>query len=238
MNENLSYYDFLIGESNKDAAELCFNAANGTSDGGKILFIHGESGCGKTHLLNATLAMFRENHAEDKLAESVTLEKLVEDYLQAVNRSAVPFFVSRCTANKLFLVDDVGFLIGKEATQDELGTLFIRMADSGASVILFSEYGADRFAGFAEMVNDPRFSAAQMEKADAQMRARALDKILADENITITGKTHDYIVNASGKDISALRAYVKQLEFASRVYGTVSDGKAVALSEVFYEKDV
>ncbi len=236
MSENLCFYDFFVSESNRVATELCFNTVNGPTEEGKILFISGDSGCGKTHLLNAAYRMFQEHNPDGK-AVMVTLEQLVEDYILIIDSSDVKLFWEKYSDINLLMVDDVGFLIGKNATQEELADIFKRMADSGTKVILCSEYGRERFEAFEKyLFNYPKCTVARMEKADAQLRAYVLDKILADENITLSSDIRDYIINGSDKELSGIRAYVLRLGLSEILYGTVQDGKAVNLTRVYYDE--
>lgn len=235
MNEKLCCYDFLISKCNSEAAGLCFSTANGTNSDGRVLFVHGASGSGKTHLLNTTLRLFRETFPWEKVT-AVTLNELVADYIKDINCQSKPRFIRKCAENKLLLIDDVGFLVGKTATQEDLSVVFSDMALSGSTVILFSEYGPERFTAFEKMFDSAYCLIAGLEKADDRLKERFLEKALADAGISATEEDRKEILKKEGKELSLLNAYVLKLRLRVAVAGSVQDGKAVNLSRVFYDE--
>lgn len=235
MNENLCCYGFLIGKSNKEAAEACFGAVRDASEDGKIILVYGESGCGKTQLMNATHKLFRENFPNEKTT-TVTLEQLVEAYMGAIDSGNKADFDRKCAENKLLLLDDVGFLAGKTSTQESLTALFKSMALSGSTVILFSEYSPKRFGAFDDLLCSPGYTVVQIKKADAKLRKSFLDKCLSDADISASPEDKKRVFRICGKDFSSINAYVLKLSLSLMLSGSARNGKAVGFSGVLYDE--
>lgn len=235
MNENLCCYDFLIGNSNAEAAAACFGAVKCTSDSGRVIFVYGKSGCGKTHLLNATYRLFREKFPQHK-ATAVTIEELVENHMKSIDSCTAERFADAYAENKLLLVDDFGFLVGKVSTQESLAQIFKVMSLSGSTVIVFSEYAPECFSTFDNPICTATYKVVKIGNPDAQLLERFLDKRLEEENISLSASDRKRAAENCGKDFSSINAYVLKLNLNLLLSGSVRNGKAVGLSGVLYDE--
>ena len=138
LNPRYTFDHFVIGKSNELAAAAAQAASQAPGKVYNPLFLYGETGLGKTHLMQAV--------AHDILVRAPNLrvafvgtEQFTNDYVSAVQGRAMPDFRRRYREIDLLLVDDVQFLKGKEATQEEFFHTFNALYEAGRQIILTSD---------------------------------------------------------------------------------------------------
>ena len=130
--------DFVVGASNRmafAAAEMAVARLGELSP----LVIHGPSGVGKTHLLEAVCSRFRDLHP-DKTVVFLSGEQFTTGFLQALHGSGLPGFRRTCRAADLLVIDDLQFFVGKRATIQELQQTIDAVQRQGSQLI----FGCDR----------------------------------------------------------------------------------------------
>lgn len=127
---------FVVGPSN----QLAHAAALAAADGGGIaynpLFIYGDVGLGKTHLLHA---IAHRASGAGRAAHYLTAEEFTRNYLGAIRDKTVPAFRDRLLTARLLLIDDVQLLAGKEATQEALFHTFNDLQRAGGFLVMASD---------------------------------------------------------------------------------------------------
>jgi chromosomal replication initiator protein len=192
LNPRLSFDTFIVGQSNRlaQAAALC--VAENAGEGYNPLFIHGESGLGKTHLLNA-IGLHVKEHSPDLVVRYMTVERFTGEFIEGIKANRLEGFKRRYRACSLLLVDDVQFLEGKDATQEEFFHTFNEVTTGRGQVVLTAdrhpggiptlpERLLSRFkSGLVADLQAPEFEtrvAILRKKAEAQ-RATVPDDVLA-----------------------------------------------------------
>jgi chromosomal replication initiator protein len=132
----------ILGASNRlavAAAKAVINAPAAAHDPGSgPLFLHGPCGVGKTHILHAAAAAFRDAHPA-AVVRILTGEQFTNEFIAAVKNNTLEAFRRHVRRVHLLCVDDVHFLAAKEATQRELLHTFDQLAGSGARILLASD---------------------------------------------------------------------------------------------------
>jgi chromosomal replication initiator protein len=130
--------DFIPGEPNE--LPLLAAAQVGQSPGGRYnpLFFYGNHGCGKTHLLEGIYCDVRRRHPTLK-SVYLTAEAFTNYFTQALRGHALPGFRDRFRTCDVLLVDDVDFLDGKTATQEEFLHTFDQLVRNGRQVVVASD---------------------------------------------------------------------------------------------------
>ncbi|MBI1372807.1 MAG: hypothetical protein GC159_08610 [Phycisphaera sp.] len=129
--------DYVVGASN----ELAFTAACRSAEdnaGIDTLFIHGSCGLGKTHLLQGLCHRFAEQHPGAVWAYT-TAEQFTNEYIHAVRNNRLTALRHKLRRLDLLAVDDVHFLNGKSATQNEFMHTFDAIEQSGAKLVMASD---------------------------------------------------------------------------------------------------
>ena len=136
--EDFTFETFVVGPSNK----LAYAAAHAVSDRPGVnynpLFIYGDSGLGKTHLIYAICGRIRQNHPDYKLLY-VKGEEFANELILAIRNGTTAEFKEKYRQADLLAVDDIQFIAGKESTQEEFFHTFNSLYECGKQIILTSD---------------------------------------------------------------------------------------------------
>ena len=137
--DGYTFENFIVGKSN----EYAYAAAKGVvkNPGSKVynpLFIYGNSGLGKTHLLCAIGTAIHENLPDAKIA-FVKGEEFTNQMVRSIREGTADEFRQKYRGVDLFLVDDIQFIAGKEATQEEFFHTFNSIYEAGHQIVITSD---------------------------------------------------------------------------------------------------
>jgi chromosomal replication initiator protein len=146
LSSRYTFNHFVIGKSN----ELAYAAADAVAQApGKVynpLFIYGETGLGKTHLMQAVAHEILRRNASTRILYIGT-EQFTNEYIAAIQGRTTQDFRRRFRETDLLLVDDVHFLKGKEATQEEFFHTFNALYEAGRQIIMTSDRSPSEIPG-------------------------------------------------------------------------------------------
>ena len=129
---------FVVGPSNKFAHAAAVAVAENPGKAYNPLFIYGNSGLGKTHLLLANGEEIHARHPEKKIAY-VKGDDFTNQMIQSVQSGTAEEFRQKYRNVDLFLVDDVQFIAGKQATQEEFFHTFNNIYEAGHQIVITSD---------------------------------------------------------------------------------------------------
>jgi chromosomal replication initiator protein len=138
LSERYTFGNFVIGKSNELAAAAAQGAAAAPGKVYNPLFIYGDTGLGKTHLMQAVAHDILQRAPETRI-RYVGSEQFTNELVQSIQERSTQAFRRRYRETDLLLVDDVHFLRGKEATQEEFFHTFNALYEAGRQIVLTSD---------------------------------------------------------------------------------------------------
>lgn len=149
--DKLTFDNFIKGKSNELAYACCTAVANKADGGGdnnnmfNPLFIYGDSGLGKTHLMKAIEAQVRQNHPEMNLIYTTT-ENFTNEFVQALSERSTTEFHNKYRSADYLLIDDIQFIINKDAVQEEFFHTFNDLYNAGKQIVLTSDIAPSKIS--------------------------------------------------------------------------------------------
>jgi chromosomal replication initiator protein len=138
LSDRYTFDHFVIGKSNELAAAAAHAAAQAPGKVYNPLFLYGDTGLGKTHLMQAVAHEIQTRKPDTRIA-FVGTEQFTNDLVASIQGRTTQDFRRRYREIDLLLIDDVHFLKGKEATQEEFFHTFNALYEAGRQIILTSD---------------------------------------------------------------------------------------------------
>ena len=129
---------FIVGNSNRFAHNAAYAVSQNPGSAYNPLFIYGNSGLGKTHLLLAIGQAIRERNPSTKIAY-VKGDDFTNQLLKSIKEGTGEEFRLKYRNVDLFLVDDIQFIAGKQATQEEFFHTFTNIYEAGHQIVITSD---------------------------------------------------------------------------------------------------
>ncbi len=215
---------FIVGPSNQVAYECALDVAQNPGGRYNPLFIHGHVGLGKTHLLQGLCRRFAKEHGAARWAY-LTGEEFTNEFLVALRSNKVDTFRRRIRDLDLLVIDDVHFLSGKKATQEEFLHTFNAVEAMGKQVVMASDSHPKMIASFGEsLVN--RFVSGMVVRVDApnrMMRADLLRTLAARQNVKLGDETIEWIATRVTQNVRELEGAITRMAAHVRLVGRAAD---------------
>ncbi|MBP6912000.1 MAG: chromosomal replication initiator protein DnaA [Candidatus Pacebacteria bacterium] len=181
LNPKYTFESFIVGDFN----ELAYAASQAivSNPGGAYnpLFVYGDTGLGKTHLLQATGNMLKSRYSDCKVFYT-TLEKFAMDYVSSVQNNKPNLFKEKYRKYDALIIDDIQFITGKDKTQEELFHLFNELYEHNKQIIFSSDKHPNFISGLEERLKS-RFAAGMIvniNNPEYESRVAIIKEKLAD----------------------------------------------------------
>lgn len=214
-NENYEFtFDtFIVGPSNKFAHAASMAVANKPAALYNPLFIYGNSGLGKTHLLYAIRNEISHTHPEMDIVY-IKGDEFTNELIEAIRRGTTGDFHQRYRHADVLLVDDIQFIAGKESTQEEFFHTFNTLYEAKKQIVLTSDRPPKDIATLEERLLT-RFEwglTADIQPPDFETRIAIIKRKAELLQIELPDNVIEYIANRLKNNIRQLEGAVKKMK--------------------------
>lgn len=212
-SDNLfTFENFIVGGSNKFAHAASIAVANNPGGAYNPLFIYGNSGLGKTHLLKAIKNEVEKNNPKLKVS-FVTCEDFTNEFLELLRAGKGPEFRNRYRPVDVLLIDDIQFIGGKIQTEEEFLNTFNSLYENNKQIVLTSDRPPKEIQSLADRLRT-RFESgllADIQQPDYETRVAIVKKKGTNYNIEIPDDVAEYIATRLKNNTRQLEGAVKKL---------------------------
>ncbi len=217
LNARNTFETFVVGNNNQMAHAAGMAVAQAPAQAYNPLFIYGDTGLGKTHLMHAIGHAILRNNADSRVAYLST-EKFTNEFIQALQENSLTKFRQRYRHVDVLLIDDVQFLAGKERIQEEFFHTFNDLFESGKQVVISSDRRASEIQKLeARLVS--RFEwglPADIQPPDYETRLAIIRSKAASLKFDIPAPILNFIAQNISKNIRRLEgALIKVASYSS-----------------------
>lgn len=212
LNPRYLFDSFVIGPFN----ELAFAASQAIIKQPGIvynpLFIYGNTGHGKTHLIQA-IGNHIKNIYKDKKVFYLTSENFASEYINSVQQNKVGIFKDKYKKYDVLIMDDIQFLSNKEKTQEELFHLFNTLYDNNKQIIFSSDKHPNYIPHLEERLKS-RFNQGMIvdiPKPDTEARKAILEKKAGQMNLVLANEILDFLAENIDGNIRELEGILKSI---------------------------
>lgn len=217
LNPKYSFDNFVIGGSNRFAHAAAVAVAEAPAKAYNPLFIYGESGLGKTHLLHA-IGHYAESLYPGIRVRYVSSEEFTNDFINSIANNRASVFQSRYREIDILLIDDIQFLQGKDSTQEAFFHTFNTLHDHNKQVVITSDLPPKHLTGFEDRMRS-RFEwglITDVQAPDLETRIAILRKKAQSEKLQIGNDILEYMATKVSSNIRELEGtLIRVTAFAS-----------------------
>ena len=216
LNSDYTFAQFVRGASNHLAYAASMAVAEAPGKAYNPLFIYGSVGLGKTHLLQA-IGNFVISSGLPRTVVYTTSERFAIELISAIRNNTTPSFREKYRRIDLLLIDDVHFLEGKEATQEELFHTFNELYGNEKQIVLSSDRPPEDLAGLQErLVSRFRWGlVADIQAPDLETRIAILREKASHRGLQVNDDILELIASRISSNVRALEgALVKAIACA------------------------
>ncbi|CAB4538800.1 unannotated protein [freshwater metagenome] len=217
LNPKYTFDTFVIGSSNRFAHAAAIAVAEVPAQAYNPLFIYGESGLGKTHLLHA-IGHYTRNLNPRARVRYVSSEEFTNDFINSIRDDKAQAFQKRYRDIDVLLVDDVQFLQGKVQTQEEFFHTFNTLHNANKQIVVTSDLPPKQLEQFEERMRS-RFEWGLMtdvQAPDLETRIAILRKKQAQEKLSAPPEVLEFIASKVATNIRELEgALIRVTAFAN-----------------------
>ncbi|MFC1704670.1 chromosomal replication initiator protein DnaA [Candidatus Omnitrophota bacterium] len=205
LNPRFSFDSFVVGPSNRFAHAACLAVVDSPAKAYNPLFLYGKVGLGKTHLMQAIVHKIHEKNPSKKSCY-ITSERFTNELINAIQHHSTEKFRRKYREIDLLLIDDIQFIAGKEATQEEFFNTFNTLYDNHKQIIVSSDRPPKEIQHMEERLVS-RFAwglITDIQPPDYETRVAILRKKIEREPVKVPGEVIEFIAQRIQTNIREL----------------------------------
>ena len=211
LNPKYTFKNFVVGAGNQFAHAACMAVAEQPAKAYNPLFIYGDTGLGKTHLLNA-IGNYVAERTDLRIAY-LTTEQFTNEVINSIRYDKMMDLRKRYRHIDMLMIDDIQFLAGKERTQEEFFHTFNALYEAHKQLVLSSDRFPKDMPDIEERLRS-RFEwglIADLQPPDVETRIAILRKKSEDEGITLPEDVIQFLATTMKSNIRELEGSLVRL---------------------------
>ncbi len=221
IDPNKTFKNFLTGSSNKLAYEASLKVSENFSNYNP-LYIYGGVGMGKTHLLNSIGFELKKKQK----VMFISAERFMYQFVKSIKANEMVKFKEYFRNTDVLLIDDIQFMNGKEAMQEEFFHTFNALLDKGSQIIVSADRAPNKLSRIQERIKS-RFSGSlvvDIQKPDYELRKKVVEQKLEELNnlypdqVKISKEIQEFISTEITTSIRELVGAINRIVSFSRIY--------------------
>jgi chromosomal replication initiator protein len=217
LNPKYTFETFVIGSSNRFAHAAAFAVAETPAKAYNPLFVYGDSGLGKTHLLHA-IGHYAQSLYQGLKVRYVSSEEFTNDFINMIRDGKQDGFRRRYRDVDVLLVDDIQFLENKEGTQEEFFHTFNTLHNASKQIVISSDRAPKRLVTLEDRLRS-RFEwglLTDVQPPELETRIAILRKKAVQDRLNAPPEALEYIASRISTNIRELEgALIRVTAFAS-----------------------
>ena len=224
IDPNKRFENFITGSSNKLAYEASVKVSENISHYNP-LYIYGGVGMGKTHLLNSIgLELKKKNKVM-----FISAERFMYQFVKSIKSNEMVKFKEYFRNTDVLLIDDIQFMNGKEAMQEEFFHTFNALLDKGSQIIVSADRAPNKLMRIQERIKS-RFSGGlvvDIQKPDQELRKKIVENKteelnnLYSEKVKISKEIQDFVSQEITTSVRELVGAINRIVSFSRIYNKI-----------------
>ena len=205
LNPKYTFDTFVIGASNRFAHAAAVAVAEAPAKAYNPLFVYGESGLGKTHLLHA-IGHYARTMFPNVRVRYVNSEEFTNDFINSIRDDKASAFQARYRSVDVLLIDDIQFLQGKLQTQEEFFHTFNTLHNANKQIVITSDLPPKELSGFEDRMRT-RFESGlltDVQPPDLETRIAILRKKAIQDRMSVPDDVLEYIASKFSTNIREL----------------------------------
>ena len=221
IDPNKRFENFLLGSSNKIAFEASTKVSENFSHYNP-LYIYGGVGLGKTHLLNSIGHEMNKN----KKVMFISAERFMYQFVKSIKSNDMVKFKEYFRNTDVLIIDDIQFMNGKEAMQEEFFHTFNALLDKGSQIIVSADRPPNKLSRIQERIKS-RFSGGlvvEIQKPEYDLRKKIInhkiDELISlySDKINISEEIQNFISSKINSNVRELIGAINRVISFSRIY--------------------
>ena len=214
INNKITYTfdNFIVGPSNNLAFVAAKTVAKKQYDKFNPLFIYGDSGLGKTHLLSAIQNEMQKNYPGINIIY-IPAETFTNEFLHSISTKTVEQFDEKYRSADALLIDDIQFIAGKDQTEEKFFHIFNELYNQNKAIVLTSDRPAKEIKSISDRLRT-RFSSgliADVKPPEYETRLAIIQRKAELLNFNISDEVIDYIATKLKSNIRQIEGVITKL---------------------------
>jgi chromosomal replication initiator protein len=239
LNPKNTFENFIVGAGNEMAHAACIAIANTPARAYNPLFLYGDTGLGKTHLMHAVAHYVLCRTPQMRIVYTST-EKFTNEFIQSIQSNALTKFRQKYRRIDILLIDDVHFLSGKERIQEEFFYTFNELFESQKQIFLCSDRPASEISKLENRLVS-RFQwglVTDIQVPDLETRMAILGKKSSDMNLHLRPEVLEFLAQRVSTNVRCLEGALMRIASYASLTKMVVDVSTVSrlLRDIFQEE--